>query len=249
MANGGRPFLFALVGLLVAACGQAGGSEIRLSRGTVPTITTTSTSTTSTTTPTTVAPQPTTTRRPARPRLVTEQDFTPFAVAGDVTLRHPTRRVERVGFHQSNHEGARVLEPLPSAVAPTDLETRGRLTSGRTAADIVSDPEGEVRAPVSGKVLRAGTYVLYCKYSDDYVAIEPDAHPGWEVKILHIDGVRVRPGQRVVAGETVIAPRPTKLPFKSQVDEAATADPPWPHVHVEVVDPSIPNVPSPGGGC
>jgi hypothetical protein len=249
MANGGKRWCWLLLAAALTAggCGKAGGDELDLSGGALPTITTTTTTSTATSTATTVLP--TTTTAAPRPRVVTEQDWTPFARGGDVELRHPSRRVERVGFHESNHEGARPLEALPGAVAPTDLESRGRGTAGRTAADVVSDPAVEVRAPVSGKVLRAGTYVLYCKYSDDYVAIEPDAHPGWEVKILHIDGVRVKPGDRVVAGVTVIAPRPTQLPFKSQVDKAATADPAWPHVHVEVVDPSIPNVPSPGGGC
>jgi hypothetical protein len=94
-------------------------------------------------------------------------------------------------------------------------------------------------------VKRAGTYTLYCEYRDDYVVIEPDERPGWEVKVLHIDGVRVRAGDRVVAAETVLAPRPHKLPFESQVDEV-TAPPPWPHVHVEVIDPSIPDRPGPG---
>lgn len=79
--------------------------------------------------------------------------------------------------------------------------------------------------------------------------IEPDAHPGWEVKLLHIVGVQVRAGDRVVAGETVVARQPRLLPFESQVDEVRTVDPVWPHVHLEVVDPSIPDRPSPGGGC
>ena len=102
---------------------------------------------------------------------------------------------------------------------------------------------------MTGTVKRAGTYVLYCRHSDDYVVIAPDANPAWEVKILHVDGEQVSPGQRVEAGVTVLAPRATQLPFDSQVDELRTADPAWPHVHIEVVDPSIPNVPSPGGGC
>jgi hypothetical protein len=118
----------------------------------------------------------------------------------------------------------------------------------RTAADIVVDPEGPIRAPVTGTVLRAGTYVLYCEHADDYAVIEPDARPGWEVKVLHIDGVRVSAGDRVEAGVTELAPRPTPLPFASQVDEH-TAEPSWPHVHIEVVDPSIPNPPSGRSSC
>ena len=173
----------------------------------------------------------------------------PFATVGGIVLHHPSMRVEHIGFHEASHDGAQQMDVLPTAVAPFTMDDRNRNTGSRTAADIVADPEVEIRAPVTGTVKRAGTYVLYCKYSDDFAVIEPDDHPGWEVKLLHIDGVRVRPGDRVVAGETVVAPRPTQLPFESQVDEYRTADPAWPHVHVEVVDPSIPNKPSPGEGC
>jgi murein DD-endopeptidase MepM/ murein hydrolase activator NlpD len=199
------------------------------------------------TAPPPTAPPPT---APPRPRVVVEQAWTPFAAVGGVTLVHPSPRVERVGFHQSNHDGARQLEPLPTAVAPATMEARDRrLTGSRTAADVVIDPDVEVRAPVTGTVKRAGTYVLYCDYSDDYAVIEPDARPGWEVKILHIDGVQVGAGDRVVAGETVIAGGPTPLPFESQVDELTSAATAWPHVHIEVIDLAIPDIPSPGGGC
>lgn len=198
-------------------------------------------------TTTTTAAVPTTTTTPTR--VVSEQTWTPFAAVGGITLHHPSARVERVGFHQSNHEGARNLEPLPTAVEPVVLEDRERLTGPRSAADIVVDPDVEIRSPVTGTVKRAGTYVLYCEHSDDYAVIAPDANPAWEVKLLHIDGVSVRSGDRVVAGETVIAGGPTQLPFESQVDELAPVAPAWPHVHLEVVDPSIPNIPSPGGGC
>ena len=191
----------------------------------------------------------TTTPPPPPVRSVTETAWAPFATAAGLTLVHPAARVERVGFHESNHEGARPLEPATTAASAVTLEARERGTGARTAADVVVDPAAAIRAPVTGRVKRAGTYVLYCKHSDDYVVIAPDDRPGWEVKILHIDGVRVRAGDRVVAGRTVLAPRATQLPFESQVDELRTVDPAWPHVHIEVVDPTIPNRPSPGGGC
>jgi hypothetical protein len=178
-------------------------------------------------------------------RVVGDEAFTPFAAVGRVVLLHPSSRVEHVGFHQSNNDGARPLTVLATAVAPVTLEDRERDTDARTAADVVVDPDREIRSPVTGRVKRSGGYVLYCKYHDDYVVIEPDSHPGWEVKVLHIDGVSVRAGERVVGGTTVIAPGPARLPFGSQVDEVRTADPPWPHVHVEVVDPTIRDRPSP----
>ena len=180
------------------------------------------------------------------PRSVIDEAWTPFATVGGVTLTHPSHRVEHVGFHQSNHDGARQLTALPTAVAPVTLDDRERDTGGRGAADVVIDPATEVRSPVTGRVKRAGRYVLYCKYTDDYVVIEPDDHPGWEVKVLHIAGVTVRAGNRVVAGTTVLAPGPTQLPFESQVDEVRTAEPAWPHVHIEVLDPSVPDRPGPG---
>ena len=172
-----------------------------------------------------------------------------MAAVGAVVLHHPSDRVERVGFHQSNHEGAQEMTVLPTAVQPVTLESRERLTGAHSAVDVVVDPAAAIRSPVTGTVKRAGTYVLYCRYSDDYVVIAPDGQPNLEVKILHIDGEQVTKGQRVEAGVTLLAPRPTPLPFESQVDELRSADPAWPHVHIEVVDPSIPNVASPGSGC
>lgn len=177
---------------------------------------------------------------PTSTRVVTDPGWSPFATVAGIELVHPSSRVEMIGFHESNHQGARQLDVLADAVAPMTLESRDRETGSRSAADVVVDPGRELRAPVSGVVLRAGTYVLYCDHSDDYVVIAPDAEPDWEVKLLHIDGVQVAAGDRVEAGVTVLAPRPTQLPFESQVDEH-TAEPSWPHVHIEVVDPSIPS--------
>ncbi|MBW3537651.1 MAG: M23 family metallopeptidase [Actinobacteria bacterium] len=184
---------------------------------------------------------------PLRTRTVHEQPWLPYAAAGDVVLHHPSAQVEKIGFHESNHDGAREQFPLSTAVDPVLLESRNRGTPGTTAADVVAHPEIEVRSPVTGTVKRGGSYVLYCDNRDYYVVIEPDARPGWEVKVLHIAGLHVSKGDRVVAGETVIAPFPTQLPFESQVDEV-TGQPAWPHVHIEVVDPSIPDRPNPGGG-
>ena len=253
-------FLAALLtGSTLAACSSAAGDERVATRAAADGTATVTTGPPST--PATTVPAPTTTAAPTitvapapppappRQRSVTEQAWTPFAAVAGITLVHPSSRVERVGFHQSNHEGARDLTTLPTAASPVTLDARDRLTGAQTAADVVVDPAVEIRSPVTGTVKRAGGYVLYCRHRDDFVVIAPDAQPGWEVKILHINGVQVRPGDRVVAGETLIAPAPTQLPFESQVDEVRTADPPWPHVHIEVVDPSIPNRPSPGGGC
>lgn len=227
-------------GVLPAAAAAAEAPETTAS---APTTVVTEPPTTTTAAPTT------TTTKPLPPRSVTRQAYVPFATVGPLTLVHPAALVERVGFHESNHDGARLLEPLSTAVGAVTLESRERGTGARTAADIVVDPSAEIRAPVTGVVKRGGTYTLYCNHKDNFAVIEPDGRPGWEVKLLHMVGLRVRAGQRVVAGETLIADAARQLPFESQVDELAPPYPAWPHVHLEVVDPTIKDRPTPGGGC
>jgi hypothetical protein len=126
------------------------------------------------------------------------------------------------------------------------MPTRDRNTESQGAADIESDPNGEVRSPVTGVVKRGGNYTLYCKYTDSFLVIAPDAHPEWEVKLLHITGLTVRAGERVIAGETKVAQRPARLPFHSDVEDFSVA-PVWTHVHMEVDDPTIKNPPGVGG--
>jgi biotin carboxyl carrier protein len=235
-----------LLGLALLATGCTATAESTPTSVAPTTTVTTAAPTTTTVPPTTTSAAPTTTTVPTR---WTDPQWSTMASVAGIALLHPSARIERIGFHQSNHEGARELEVAPTAVGAYTMESRERLTSSRTAADVVVKPGTELRSPVTGVVKRAGTYTLYCKYSDDYLVIAPDVNPAWEVKMLHIDGVAVRPGQRVEAGVTVVAPRATQLPFESQVDEARTAEPAWPHTHIEVVDPSIPNIASPGGGC
>jgi len=256
-----RRALLVAAATLAAACGAPGPDLERAdapvraeaagpaaeSADLLPATTTTAAPTTTTTAP---PPPTTTTAPPPAPRAVVETGHSPFAVAQGLVLLHPSAVVERVGFHQAGHDGARRLEAVATTAAPVVLEDRGRGTDLQTAADIVVPPDAEIRAPVTGTVKRAGRYVLYCDDTDDYAVIEPDGRPGWEVKVLHIVGVQVQAGQRVEAGVTVVAPSPRVLPFASQVDDH-TADPAWPHVHVEVVDTSIPDRPNPGGssGC
>ncbi len=165
-----------------------------------------------------------------------------------MVVHHPAAVVEAVGFHESGHDGAQQQSPFESAARPFTMETRDRGTADRTAADIVVPPDTEIRAPVSGTVVRGGGYTLYCDHRDEYVVIDPDVRPGWEVKMLHFEGIQVVVGQRVEAGVTPVAIRARILPFPSQVEES-TGLPAWPHIHVEVVDPTVPDRPSPGGGC
>jgi putative cell wall-binding protein len=169
-----------------------------------------------------------------------------FATVGGVDLHLPSRDVELIGFHESNHDGARQQNLRDTATPKLTLPSRSRGTGSRSAADVVAAPDQPIMAPVTGRVVRGGSYVLYCRYTDNFAVIEPDAHPGWEVKVLHFQGIQVRVGDRVEASTTMLGTGPRQLPFESQVDEYSQPRN-WPHVHVEVVDPSIPD--RPGGGC
>jgi hypothetical protein len=248
-----------------AACGdgaEAATESARSADGIARVTTTTASTTTSTTTtllPTTVPPLPTTaappppatvappTTRPHPARFVHEQAWVPYAVVGPVTLHHPSDHVEAIGFHQSGHDGAQHQTAVEGAARWFVQEGRDRDTDLQGAADIVVEPDREVRVPVTGTVLRAGTYTLYCDNVDQYAVIEPDARPGWEVKVLHIEGLALTVGQRVEAGVTRLADHARVLPFASTVEDD-TAVPGWPHVHVEVVDPSVKDRPT-GPGC
>ncbi len=248
----GRSLLGAFAVTALAACSpSSASSDAKAAAPAVKAVPVTAAPTTTTGAPTTTSTtrKPTTTTTAPKPRAVMNTNFGPFLQSEGIVLNYPTRFVERVGFHESNKAGSRFLGVLPSAGDVFDLPSRERRTNARTAADVLSEPRGEVRAPVTGRVLRAGTYTLYCKYTDSYLVIEPDAHPGFEVKLLHITNLVVGVGQRVDAGVTTVAAYPTRLPFKSQVEDWSTA-PVWPHVHLEVDDPTIKNPPGVGGkGC
>jgi hypothetical protein len=170
-----------------------------------------------------------------------------FATASPVVLHHPVAAGEVAGHHESGHDGSRQQASRPIGLRTLTLPSRGRGTPSRSAVDLVVPPGLEVRAPVTGTVRSASSYVLYCRHTDHEVVIEPDARPGWQVHVLHIEGTSVRAGDRVVAGVTPISPQARLLPFTSQVDRY-TASPRWPHVHVEVLDPTVPDRP-PGRTC
>lgn len=242
-----------LAGLALAAC----HNPVRATAIDRPSTTTTTTepSTTTTTAPpttttvptttTTTAPTSTTRLHPAR--VVHPQGWVPYATVGAITLHHVSDHTEAIGYHQSAQDGAQAQEAVTTSVRWFRQETRDRDTTPQGAADIVVEPGREVRVPVTGTVLRAGTYTLYCDNVDQFAVIEPDAHPGWQVKVLHIEGLALTVGQRVEAGVTRLAARARVLPFPSAVEDD-TGLPAWPHVHVEVIDPSVRDRPT-GPGC
>lgn len=191
-----------------------------------------------------VAPRPS--ERPS-PTPVTDLRRVPVATVGGITLFHPAVVVERVGFHQAADIHDLPMTIARTAVRPMILASRGRPTGRTTAVDVTMPTRSAVYAPVSGIVTRAKGYHLYCKYPDSFVVISPVGHPELEVKILHVTGLRVRPGDRVVAGSKAVAAHPTKFPFLSEIDPFSTHH--WPHVHMEVTRLLHPSAkPQPGKG-
>lgn len=207
----------------------------------------------------TATPEPTSTPEPtveptpepapqSDARRVVETGYVSLGLTSRVSLVLPVARIELIGFHEAGHPGSQAINAAATGAEMITLESRGRGTDARSAADIVVPPGDVVVAPATGTVIAANEYVLYCEHQDQLVYIEPDGLPGWQVRVFHVEGSLPAVGTRVEAGVTRIADSARTLPFESQVDEF-TGEPSWPHVHIEVVDTSVPDTRPPGPGC
>ena len=153
-----------------------------------------------------------------------------FAKIGNVEFYLPGRRPAYVGLHQASNP--QVLPMRRRGLPLTEfLPSRGRGTNRAGAADIPLPPGDRVYAPVSGRVVEAKRYALYGRYTDEMLRIVPDDDTRMLTTVLHVKQLRVSEGDRVVAGETVIADSARKLPFWSQVDGYSGR--PWGHPHIE----------------
>jgi hypothetical protein len=175
-----------------------------------------------------------------------------FAIAGGVRLRLPTTGPVALAYHEASMPRRFPLRPLgscvkcrnrwkfrPSRVGPSDLEymvmdTRGRAGAATSAVDVVVRRWERVRSPVSGRVWRVRHYALYGRYPDVRVAIVPEGRPDRRVVIIHLRDPRVRPGERVMASQTLLG-WARRFPFESQVDRYVRGR--FPHVHIEVKRP------------
>jgi murein DD-endopeptidase MepM/ murein hydrolase activator NlpD len=181
-----------------------------------------------------------------------------------LVLRLPAERAVLVGFHEAGDPAALALPPavplladLTSRTVEADvagqdriddlgvqavvLPSRGRAAPPTSALDVVLPADAAVRSPVDGEVVEVGPYRLYGRHDDTRVVLRPDAAPHLRVVLLHLRDVAVSVGDRVVAGETVLANRAASLPVRSQIDRftrRSVTEDPRPHVHVEVRDPT-----------
>lgn len=201
-----------------------------------------------------VAPAPGTRAKPAAAAAdASAEDWSDNVVAtwGDVEIVQISPDVKMVGFHEGGSQADDVrpnarphrdlgAEPVATESRRDDLPSmilpgRGRGTGAATAIDIAM-PEGrEVHSPITGTVTAANEYSLYGKHADTIITIQPDGHPEIMLEILHVEGAQVEVGDRVVAGETVIADSANLLPFSSQIDRfVKLGGKPMPHVHLEM---------------
>ncbi|MFA5867850.1 MAG: M23 family metallopeptidase [Actinomycetota bacterium] len=186
----------------------------------------------------------------------------PFATVPELGLTlylyAPYKNIRGIGYHESSHLRAYSLTPIgqclindngsdvdvsldSKAQLPTYyiMETRGEYAYGTTVADIAMDPGTPVLAPVSGTVIKIESKVIYEEFEDLQVEVVPDGLPNVRVAFLHIDQIKVKPGDKVKQGKTVMGiPRDWRPYFASELDDYVK--PPTPHVHVQV------NTPEPG---
>jgi hypothetical protein len=152
-----------------------------------------------------------------------------FAMAGTLPLVELRPDAAGYGYHQSLFGTAIGLRPFEPHVV---MGSRGRGTGATTAADIVVGSSSRVRAPVTGRVVTAKRYLLYCERPDWKVVIKPSSDPTLRVLVLHLGRPSVRKGDDVTAGSSRIGRARANDWPDSQKDRYFPAK--YPHVHVEV---------------
>ncbi|MFH1736757.1 MAG: M23 family metallopeptidase [Actinomycetota bacterium] len=186
----------------------------------------------------------------------------PFATVAEFNLTlylpAPYKNIRGIGYHESSHTRAYSMTPIGqllkndnawdldvelngTAPLPTYniMETRGEYAYGTTVADIAMDPETPVRAPVSGTVLKIESKVIYDEYEDRQIEVVPDGLPDVRVVFLHIDNIKIKPGDHLTQGKTIMGiPHDWRPYFASEIDDYIK--PSMPHVHVQVNRPEPP---------
>lgn len=94
-----------------------------------------------------------------------------------------------------------------------------------------------VYAPVSGTVVLVKEYMLYEQIEDYRIHIQPDGRPDLDVVLIHLTDVTVKPGDKVIAGQTPIARIRDVEKFledSMQLKQYTSADDRGNHTHIQV---------------
>lgn len=193
--------------------------------------------------------------------VVDVPQVTPLATLGSLRLVVPAPEARLIGFHEASLPGVMDLDPAgilqsndnttrftpgpddPDGQPYVVLSSRGRIDGPSTAVDVVIEDDQPILAPVTGVVTDVRDYQLYSRYPDTRIEIQPDAAPHLRVVMIHVTGVSARVGDRVAAGRSILASGPNRFSFSSHIDRYLDPER-WPHVHLEVKDPTrSPSVP------
>lgn len=186
-----------------------------------------------------VAPAPAPEPAPAAPkRLATAAGVELVTVSPEASVHGfhegSTRSLEMtpVGVAGANERGITLPANDDAGVEYVIMASRGRATSPTSAVDIALAEGHDVTSPVTGTVVDVSRYALYGNTSDVMIRIQPDANPDVHVTVFHVVDPTVQAGDKLTAGETVLAAGPRALPFGSQIDRFVGAA--GPHVHIQV---------------
>lgn len=207
-------------------------------------------------------PQPVPPRPAARPvtKHKAESPTPVFAFSHGLILclPYPKSRVTAIAYHQVYAPDSFKLVPAPQVthvrmdddtpaglVRARTLNSRGKTVPQRRmfrsdrrgpanrAVDVGTRRGTPVRAPVSGKIIAVRPYMLYGKYPDVEIDILPDANPAVRVTLFHVARVRVKRGQRVSSGVTVLGKvRDIARYFEPQLAEYTHER--GNHIHIQV---------------
>jgi murein DD-endopeptidase MepM/ murein hydrolase activator NlpD len=90
-----------------------------------------------------------------------------------------------------------------------------------------------VRSPVDGVVTKIKHIIIYETYDDLQMEIMPAGHADLRVAFLHLDQLRVKEGDSVRQGKTVLGvARDFRAVFHSEIEDYVK--PAKPHVHVQL---------------
>ena len=180
----------------------------------------------------------------------------PFARVSEFneTLFLPARMglIKGIGYHESGNNKAYSLEPIGKLIKNENawkvdvalnancaapqyyiMESRGETTTATSVADIAMERNTSVLAPIDGTVTRVEPIVIYDEYDDVQIEIMPAGHPELRMAFLHINDVRLKVGDEVKQGQTVMGiPRDFTGLFQSELDDYIK--PPYPHVHMQL---------------
>lgn len=191
--------------------------------------------------PAPVAKKPAAEPKPApKPRIL--------ATVEGVEIVEPSTRMAAIGFHEGSSRGlpltpvGKLRSNQTRMNAPEDrkgpeyhlMPSRGRSAGASSAVDLAMPKNEPVLAVATGTVRSVSPYSLYGTTPDLLIEITPAGRPGLNVQVFHVRDAKVAPGDKVVAGETVLAAKPRQLPFPSQVDRYVGHA--GPHVHVQVLE-------------